>query len=149
MTPVLNLATQAPYFYSNYDFTGFATHGERHFATQADGLYELVGDTDADVPIAAHVTTGLLDFGDSHLKTLTAAYVGAHGDLTVQVIVPQKSGILNANYALAADPTVMTRLKLGKGIRSRYWQLQIANQNGSDFALETLDVLPVILQRRV
>lgn len=151
MTPVLNLATQAPYFYSNYDFTGFATHAERQFATQDDGLYELVGDTDADIPISAHITTALLDFGEPHLKTLTAAYAGyrAADSLTLTVSVPQDSGTLTADYALdvTSPVAVMQRFKLGKGVRSRYWQFQITGS--ADFELETLDILPVVLQRRV
>lgn len=153
MTPVLNLATQAPYFYSNYDFTGFATHAERQFATQDDGLYELVGDTDADMPIAAHITTGLLDFGEPALKTVMAAYLGycASGDLSFTVSVGQSGGLQTVWYGLAETTSapVTARIKLGKGIKARYWQFQLANDAGASFELETLDILPVVLQRRV
>ena len=150
---VLNLATQAPYHYSNYGFTGFATQGDRQFGCQADGLYELVGDTDADAPIDAQITTGLLDFGEPALKTVTAAYLGyrAAGALTMTVSVGQSSGAQAVTYGLAETPSapVTARIKLGKGVKARYWQWQLANDAGADFELETLDLLPVVLQRRI
>lgn len=152
MTPVINLVTQAPYFYSNYDFTGFATQGERQFAVRDDGIYELTGDSDDDAPIEAHVTTGLLDFGEPHLKGITAAYVGCQSDASMMmtVQVPQSTQSQDADYLIPATSTTsrLTRLKIGKGVKSRYWQFSVTNTNGAAFELETLDVLPVVLQRR-
>lgn len=149
---VLNLATQAPYHYRNYSFTGFVAHGERQFSCREDGIYELVGDADNDEPIEAHITTGMMDFGAPELKTVMAAYVGySASDATVLTAnVEQASGDMEASYRLeaAANEPVMKRIKLGKGIKSRYWQFSIANTNGADFELETLEVLPVVLQRR-
>ncbi len=150
---VLNLATQASYHYANYDFTGFATQGDRQFACKVDGIYELVGDTDADAPIDAQITTGLLDFGEPALKTVTAAYLGyrASGALTLTVSVGQSGGAQTVRYGLAETPAVpvTARIKLGKGVKARYWQWQLANDAGADFELETLDLLPVVLQRRI
>ena len=150
---VVNLATQAPYEYRNYGFTGFATQGDRQFAVQPDGIYELVGDTDADAPIDAWLTTGLLDFGNPALKTLTAAYLGYQADAPLQltVTVGHLAGAQTLRYDLATTSAApaYARLKLGKGVKARYWQLRLANTTGGHFELETLDVLPVVLQRRI
>lgn len=153
MTPVLNLATQAPYFYANFAFTGFASQKGRQFAVGPDGLYELAGEDDAGEPIAAHITTGLSDLGSPLLKTVDAAYVGYEADqaVTLTTTVGQADGALSIDYALAetADALTQARIRLGKGVKARYWQFALANQAGGDFTIETLEVLPVVLGRRV
>lgn len=153
MTPVLNLATQAPYFYDSFAFTGFASQKGRQFAAGPDGLYELTGNTDDGQPIEARVTTGLNDLGTPLLKTVDAAYVGYTADaaLTLTATVGQADGEQSINYTLADTAAAMTqaRVKLGKGVKARYWQFALANQAGGDFTIETLEVLPVVLERRV
>lgn len=153
MTPVLNLATQAPYFYQNFVFTGFARQGERQFAVGPDGLYELGGVTDDGRAIAANLTTGLSDLGSPLLKTVDAAYVGYTADqpLTLTATVGQAAGERTIDYALAetAEALTQARIKLGKGIKARYWQFALANTAGGDFIIDTLEVLPVVLGRRV
>ena len=150
---VVNLATQAPYEYHNYGFTGFATQGDRQFAVQADGFYELVGDTDADASIDAWLTTGLLDFGNPALKTLAAAYLGYQADaplhLTVTVGHLAGSQVMTYDLATTSAAPATARLKLGKGVKARYWQLRLANTTGGNFEIEALDILPVVLQRRI
>ena len=150
---VLNLVTQAPYYYANYAFTGFATQGERQFGCKADGIYELVGDTDADDPIESRITTGLADFEEPALKTLTAVYLGyrATGSLFLSTQIGHSDGVQALSYELGETPSapVTTRIKLGKGVKARYWQLSVSNIGGSDFEIETLDILPVVLQRRI
>lgn len=153
MTLVLNLTTQAPYFYDHFAFTGFASQGGRQFAVGPDGLYELGGDTDDEQPIEARIETGMNTLGSALLKTVDAAYLGytATADLTLTAITGHPEGESMQNYTLAetADATTSARIKLGKGIKARYWQFALANRAGGDFTLETLEVLPVVLGRRI
>ena len=153
MTPVLNLATQAPYFYDNFAFTGFASLGGRQFAVGPDGLYELGGDTDADQPIKARIETGMDTLGSALLKTVGAAYLGytATAGLTLAATTGQPEGATLQIYPLAetAKALTQTRVKLGKGVKARYWQFALANQAGGNFTIETLEVLPVTLGRRI
>ena len=37
----------------------------------------------------------------------------------------------------------------GRGLRSRYWQFELANVDGADFVIDHLELYPVILGRRV
>ena len=153
MTPVLSLSPQAPYFYDNFAFTGFASQGERQFAVGVDGLYELGGDTDDGQPIEARIETGLGDFGSPLLKTVDAVYLGytATAGLTLTATTGHSAGTSIQNYSLAetANATTQARIKLGKGVKARYWQFALANQLGGDFTIETLEVLPTVLGRRV
>jgi len=40
-------------------------------------------------------------------------------------------------------------IQLGRGIRSRYWQFELANKDGADFEIDKLELYPVYLNRRV
>jgi hypothetical protein len=40
-------------------------------------------------------------------------------------------------------------VKIGKGLRSRYWQFELVNIDGADFDLDTIEFHPVLLTRRV
>jgi hypothetical protein len=48
-----------------------------------------------------------------------------------------------------ADATREARVKFGKGVKARYWQFEVRNIEGSDFSIDQLQVLPLMLSRRV
>lgn len=147
------LSTRAPYEYHNYPFNSFATMGDKHYGLKDDGLYLLQGDTDDGEAIEAHIKTGLLDFGTQHLKNVVRAYLGYHADggLTLHVTDTDGGDKREVVYELdqTHDAYKEARLKLGKGVRARYWQFELRNADGADFRLDALDVLPVVLKRRV
>ena len=153
MTLVLNLSPQAPYFYDDFAFTGFASQGERQFAVGPDGLYELTGDDNAGQPIEARIETGMNDLGSPLLKTVSAVYLGYTADnaLTLTATTGHLEGESMQNYTLVetAGAMAQARIKLGKGVKARYWQFSLANTAGGAFSLETLEALPVVLSRRV
>jgi hypothetical protein len=39
-------------------------------------------------------------------------------------------------------------VKMGRGVKSRYWQFTISNVDGADFEIDELVLLPIILKRR-
>ena len=152
-TWVVNLNTKAPFEYTNYPFNSFALCGQRPLALKEDGLYELVGDDDAGEMIEAHIKTGLVDFGTQHLKNVCRAYLGYKADGALFLHVTDTDGGEKREVIYELDRTFgapkEARIKLGKGVRARYWQFELKNVDGSDFTLDALDVLPVVLKRRV
>jgi len=40
-------------------------------------------------------------------------------------------------------------LRIGRGLRSRYWQFELVNVDGADFEIDNLELHPVYLNRRV
>jgi hypothetical protein len=150
---VLNLNTKAPFEFTNYPFNSFALCGQRALGLKDDGLYELVGDDDAGERIEAHIKTGLVDFGTQHLKNVVRAYLGYQADGGLFLHVTDTDGGEKREVIYELDQThgamKEARIKLGKGVRARYWQFELRNVDGSDFTLDALDVLPVVLKRRV
>lgn len=102
----VNAETGASAAYEDYPFNSFATIGGRHFGAASDGVYELVGDDDAGMPIQAHLNLGKRNFGTSKLKAMPYAYLGvASGRVqnsrmsSVVGLSPRKNRLMNSPIA--------------------------------------------------
>lgn len=150
---VLSMHTewQALTQYTNYPFNSFARFNGVSLGASSTGLYRLTGDTDNGTAIAATARVGISDLGTSHLKKAEYVYVGcrATGDLMLRV---------NTNDSHVRDYRIkhngetglhVKRVKLGKGVVARYWQFEVQNLDGADFDLNTLEVKPTVLSRRI
>ncbi len=150
----LNTQNLAPSQYTNYSFNSMAKFGTTYLGAKDDGIYELVGADDAGSDIDAVIKTGLLDFGSAKLKTVPECYLGytATGRLVVKTITTTGGQKQQNWYELAAttaDAAREGRIKIGRGLRARYWQFELVNMDGADFELDQLQMRPMILTRRV
>jgi hypothetical protein len=137
--------------YSNFAFNSLAEFNGVFLGANANGIYALAGDTDALAPIQATVKPGITDFNQEPLKRLIAAYVGyrTSGEMTLTVTTEMGGA---HQYPLKAR-TVMgldsARVKLGKGVKARYFQLCLQNRGGVDFELDQVGLDAQLLSRRV
>jgi hypothetical protein len=149
---VSNLHTGAPFTYTNYPFNSFAVAGTRQFGCTDNGIYELIGNDDDGTSIDAVIRSGLMDFGTAYVKNMELAYLGysSSGELILKVIDTDGGEKRSMLYTLSETNNAVAenRLILGRGVKARYWQFEVTNVNGADFLLDTLDMLPVILNRR-
>jgi hypothetical protein len=152
---VLHGDTRAYTRYTNFPFNSFCELGGRYFGATDTGIYELTGDDDAGEPIAAHVRAGLSDMGTGKLKRMESLYLGyrADGAMVLKVVTTSDAGAKREDwYALEtrpADAVREGRVKIGRGLKSRYWGFELANVDGGDFALDSLEWLPMVLERRI
>lgn len=140
--------------YDNFEFNSFAKAGSKYLAASRDGIYELGGSDDAGADIAAVVRTGLFDFGATQLKQVTRAYLGYTSDnrLVLKTIATDGGQKIERWYELqdkTADDIRESRIKLGKGVKSRYWQFELINVDGGQFEIDQLHLMPLMLSRRV
>lgn len=140
--------------YENFPFNSFAFSGRKYLAAAADGIYELTGEDDDGVEIDAYVRTGLLDLGTTALKQVIRAYLGytSDGRLLLKTFTTDGGQKIERWYELTertADSTREARVKFGKGVKARYWQFEVRNIEGSDFSIDQLQLLPLMLSRRV
>lgn len=144
-TQTLTLTT-----FSSYDYGAFARAYGRNLAGSANGLFELVGDTDAGTPVIATVELATTDFGTSMLKAIDRLYVGYECAAPMNLEVTVDGGT-SADYALPANQRDMDtqRVKTGRGLSGRYWGFTLTNPDGAAFALDTVDVKVNRLERRV
>ncbi len=153
-TWVMNTEGQAFRQYDNYPFNSYAKIGDRYFGASADGIYELVGDTDDGEPIAAHLRTGLMNFGTMQMKRFEMAYMGlaTDGTMRLKVITTSPQGDKIAYYyRMNERPTPVAqenRIKIGRGLESVYWSFELSNEDGADFEVSDMELLPMVLNNR-
>ena len=148
---VMRTETNAVTTYSNFPFNSFARFNGAHLGATSEGLFELVGETDNGMPIAAEVRTGVNDFGSGFIKQMDRLYVGyrSDADMTLSVTTDETETAPSALPALNADGIHGTRVKVGKGMRGRYWQFTLRNLLGARFTIDEIDTAPLDCQRRL
>lgn len=152
---VLNTKTLGATPYTNFEFNSFAKLGGVTYAAKTDGIYSLGGTDDAGTKIVAEARTGLLKLGNGNEVRVPEAFIAAktNGDLVMKVVTSEPSGIKIENW-YAVEPRVATalrttRVKIGRGLKSAYWQFALCNVDGSTLELANLELMPVILDRRI
>jgi hypothetical protein len=143
----MNTRTGAVTEYGDFAFNSFAALGYRYLGASPDGLYELVGETDDGDDIIADIAGGYMQFGGTQLSRLKEAYLATIGEgRFVLKIVTADGGTYS--YGVDARSGRNTKVHMGKGMRARYfaWELTSTGQN---FDLDTLEFVPLVVQRRV
>lgn len=140
--------------YLGWNFNAMARIGGRYFGTGEGGLYELTGDSDDGAEIAARIVTGEMDFGSPAIKRIQEAYLGytAGGDLILKVIATHEGKVREFWYrapVMVPGEVSETRIQVGKGLTSRYWQFELINTGGADFDIEVFDMTLLDLSRRI
>lgn len=141
--------------YDNYDFNSLAFTGVQMVGTSDDGVYILEGDDDAGVAIDSVLTSMMLDFGSSRQKRVRSAYLGytSDGQLILKVRTASNGQLVEDWYRaekVAAQPAPGENYyKVGQGLKSRYWQFELVNEDGADFEVDHLEMHPIFLSRRV
>lgn len=144
--------------YRNYPFNGFVEFprgSKRYYGTSDDGLFELVGDTDAGEPIEAWIKTALMDFGNGQRKRVPDVYVAFAGDgrLRLKVVATLRNGTTQEHWydaeLVSGSHEHNGRFKVGRGLESRYWQFTLANRDGGDLQLDELAFRPLLLDKRI
>ena len=127
----------------------FARIGEHYYGATAEGLYRLDGDTDDGAPIRARIGFGTPTFGTSALKTIQDAYAGmsASGHLYLKVTA---NGQTYTYRSRAFSPEMkQQRFDTGRGLRASVFGLELVNDGGADFEIDTVEFRTLPLSRRI
>lgn len=143
--------------YDNFPYTSFTTfpRGGKGYATGADGIYLLEGDTDTGTKIPAYVRSGLIDFGSRRDKRMESMYIGYTSDnkLVAKIITTISGKKVETWYTMRETPTaeapIESRIEIGKGLHSVYWGFELHNVDGADMAIDIVSLWPVFLDRRI
>ncbi|MGJ3704653.1 hypothetical protein [Variovorax sp. AFSI2.2] len=148
-TWVINLDSGGNTSYSNYAFNSFARIGSKYYGASAAGIFELDGDTDDGALIRSRISLGELDFGNPMLKTVSECYVGMSGTghLFVKLIAEGREFVYKTRGY--SDKLRQQRVTFGKGLRTNYVELELFNEDGADFELDTVEFHVADLSRRI
>lgn len=145
----------APSEYRNYPFNGFAAFNGRYYGTADDGLYLLEGNDDDGDPIQASIKTALMDFGTGVLKRIPDVYVAFVGSdkLLLKVVTTGQRGEQQETIYTSSVPAGTAlhngRIRIGQGLKSRYWQFELSNVDGAEFEIDEMAWRPMTLDRRL
>lgn len=144
----MNTRNSAVTQYENFEFNSFARIGNKYIGAGAEGIYELLGDDDAGQDIVATLRGGYMQFGGTHLSRLKAAYISVrapNAEVYLKIITAD-----GATYGYRVDTRSMrnTKVHMGKGMKARYFAYELVS-TGQDFDLDTLEFVPLVVQRRV
>lgn len=139
----INLTTGAVTHYTNYPFDNVLRFGDRFFGVKADGVFELVGETDDGVAIDATVKTFQTDFGTTNFKRVASVYLTGRMPNGALVSVQADEG---DTYEYVAHETRLpgtqtTRAVVGRGIKGTYYAFTIENVDGGAFELDHAEVM--------
>ncbi len=146
-TWVMNTRTGGVTEYDNYAFNSFAQMGAKYLGASDSGLYELLGDDDDGTDIIARIKGGFLQFGGTQLSRLKEAYIAARGGGQFVLKIRTADG-LTYNYLADTRNMRSSKVHMGKGQKSRYFAFELIS-TGQDFDLDTLEFVPIVVQRRV
>ena len=150
LTLCINLANMAITQYCDYNFNSFCKIGDKHYGATDDGIFELVGDTDNGEDIDAWFEILMSDFWICNVKRLRRIYIGyeATGDLIIKVKDNEDNERSYPLDNIALDKQIGGEVTIERDQLGRYWGLRIDNVRGAYFAVDSIEVVPVILGRK-
>lgn len=152
----MNTDSRASTRYTQYPFNSFMRIDGRDYAASDDGVYRLGGDSDSGRPINAHIRLGMSALGSRLAKHVPSVYLGytTSGDLLLKVITAdhgngeRRADIYRLHAKGAASPRE-GRVQVGRGLSAVYWDFVIENVDGADFALDVIEFMPLVVNRRL
>jgi hypothetical protein len=149
LTLCLSLGKTAPSQYGNYNFRGMCKFGDKLLGGNEDGVFVLdSGDTDNGTKISAFLRTGPTDFGAEEEKRLRRLYLSFRTDGRMKMGV---SGDGKEDVSQEITPAntdldmIHQKVSGGRDIRGKYLDLKLENVQGSDFTINEVKAVLVIL----
>jgi hypothetical protein len=136
--------------YFNFGFNSFAFFDGKYIGAKSDGIHQLTGETDNGVIVDSQVRTSTSDFGSSLKKRAPKAYIGLSSTGTIDMKVITDRGEENDALSIQSFTNDMAtqKIKIGRGIKSRYWALEISNPDGNKFNLDSMELEPEVSGRK-
>lgn len=145
-----NAKTGAATEYTNYGFESFCRgHDGRYYGIKAGGLYLLDGDTDDGTSIDSVIDYGDIDFGASTLKSVAAAYANVSSSDKMELRITQEGVEYEYAARSCSEEIQAQRFDTGKGLRANFFGVKIANTEGCDFTLDSVELAAVETSRRI
>lgn len=152
VTLCMNLTTASLSQYADYAFDSFCEYNGKYYAAGPGGLYEIEqGDTDAGAQIDAVFETGDLDFNSEYQKRISDFYAGyrTKGDLAL-TITTDETGVVDYTLRNYGNEALhQRRVTTAKGAKGKYWRFKVANTDGCDFEIDTMNMAVVPVARRI
>lgn len=150
-TVVMNTQTKGHLIYENFGFLSLVKHQGKYYGCNAEGIFELSGNTDNGVAIDASILTGISNLGVDAQKYVPEAHlkVRCEGQLTVTTTIDElrQPEPYPVTFRAGQQGLHSKRCKMAKGVKGTSWQVEIRNVDGADFDLEKMELITVPTRR--
>jgi len=142
----------APTQYRGYNFNSFCKFGNAYLGANSSGIFTLdSGDQDNTSEIEAFFELATSDWGIPSQKRIRKMYVSGEFDSDIQLAVyddedNERIFILEPIHLSNKQHT--QKVTIGRDGKGTYWMVRIDNINGSDFSIDRIQVIPVILGKK-
>lgn len=150
---VLNTESGAASWYSNWQIVDMVQVGDKVLAVGPEGLLLVDAEDDAGALIDASVKYGFMDFGEERKKRVDNFWFGytSSGELSVAVET-YGQGHPPYTYTMPvreADAPRNNRVRPGKGLNARYWRIELQNEGGCAFSVDSMSADVATSSRRL
>lgn len=140
----------------NQNFDAIVSHPMGfHYAAGPGGIVQITGDTDAGEPIEAWIKTFLTDYGTHRFKRAPDMWLGmaTDGRMLFKALTRDAStGVLHEDWYEVVTKQdqgeAQGRAKIGRGLKSTWWGMELRNIDGADFRLDEIAWRMIVLDRR-
>ena len=148
----MNLFNQVISTYSNFNFNSIACFNGTYLGATDTGIYPLGGKTDNGNDIDSDIKSGSMDFGDTLIKYLRDAWLThrTDGNLKLRVWVDEDTTfIIEERTSIISNQIHEERLKPPRGLKGRFYTIELKNISGADFDIDSLNLLVESIRRKV
>lgn len=151
-TSVMNTENNAVTEYSNFGFNSFCVFNGKYLGAKDDGIFELTGDTDHASPtpdlVNGTFTLPTIDAGKGQPRKPRDAWIAGRKEGYMQLSVAVDEKITYTYNTEIVDSYIHEeRVKIGRGIRGRFFSFIITNVDGSRFNISIMRVLVELLKK--
>ena len=131
-------------------FNSVARLGALLIGANENGLYLLGAYTDDGAPIHALAKFPAEDEAGAYLRRVESMVAGYRADGELRLTVETDDGDPQEYImeSLGGQECHPARVKIGKGMKGRYWRMTLENADGASFAIDKLDIDWLNLSRR-
>jgi len=140
----MNLFNQAISTYSNFNFNSIACFNGVYLGATDTGIYTLGGDKDNGTEIDSKIKTGSMEFGESVLKYARDIWITHRTDgyLKLKLSVDEDATTnIEKQTSIVNDEIREERIKPPRGLRGRFYTMELNNFSGADFDIDSMSIL--------
>ena len=148
----LSFERVAPTQYRGYNFNSFCKFGDAYIGANSSGIFTLdSGDLDGSTEIEAFFEPVTSDWGIPNQKRIRSMYVSGEFDSDIQLTVyddEENERIYTLEPIHFSNKQHTQKVGIGRDGKGTYWMVRIDNVNGSDFSIDRIQVVPIILGQK-
>lgn len=124
--------------YLNFDFNSMVNFNGKALAANAEGIFELTGDTDNGKAIDAYFEPVTSDIGTIYPKRMRYAYVEMKIQGSLDLVIAVDGGSTQTYRITGTDMKPKRyRVPISRVLNGTYWLYQFKNVNGVDFSIDS------------